>query len=386
MGLLSETLVPHRDHAGPAGCSPCCTPAACCRIGVLQRLDDIIYDARLRATMPRTLDERIVIVDIDEKSLAEVGRWPWGRNRLAELVDELFERQKIALRRLRRGVRRARRELGPQAPAPAGPGGAEGPARLRREARRSCRPASTTTPPSPGRCTSAPWCWATTSPATATAAPPACCPAPVMPQGSPARAADQVHQLERLRRQHRAAGARRRRWRGFFNPIVDARRRGARGAAAGRIQGPVLRVAGAGDVPGADRACRRWSRAFRRSASCRATSGLDSIRLRLGEQALAVPVAEGVTTLVPFRGPGGAAAARSVRLGGRRARQAPAAPASLKDKIVLVGTTAPGPAGPARHAGGRGLRRASRRTPTSSPACWTTGSPSSPTTRSATTW
>jgi adenylate cyclase len=43
---------------------------------------------------PRTLDERIVIVDIDEKSLAEVGRWPWGRNRLAELVDELFERQK----------------------------------------------------------------------------------------------------------------------------------------------------------------------------------------------------------------------------------------------------------------------------------------------------
>jgi hypothetical protein len=66
-------------------------------IGVLQRLDDIIYDARLRATMPRTLDERIVIVDIDEKSLAEVGRWPWGRNRLAELVDELFDRQKVAI-------------------------------------------------------------------------------------------------------------------------------------------------------------------------------------------------------------------------------------------------------------------------------------------------
>lgn len=67
------------------------------RIGVLQRLDDIIYDARLRATMPQTLDERIVIVDIDEKSLAEVGHWPWGRNKLAGLVDELFERQQIAL-------------------------------------------------------------------------------------------------------------------------------------------------------------------------------------------------------------------------------------------------------------------------------------------------
>src|SRR5688572_8324215 len=65
-------------------------------INVLQRLDDIIYDARLRATMPRTLDERIVIVDIDEKSLAEVG-WPWSRYRFAELIDELFDRQKTAL-------------------------------------------------------------------------------------------------------------------------------------------------------------------------------------------------------------------------------------------------------------------------------------------------
>ncbi len=33
------------------------------RIGVLQRLDDIIYDARLRATMPRTLDDRFTSID-----------------------------------------------------------------------------------------------------------------------------------------------------------------------------------------------------------------------------------------------------------------------------------------------------------------------------------
>ena len=66
-------------------------------IGVLQRLDDIIYDARVRATMPGTIDERIVIVDIDEKSLAEIGRFPWGRNKLAQLVNILFDQQKIAL-------------------------------------------------------------------------------------------------------------------------------------------------------------------------------------------------------------------------------------------------------------------------------------------------
>ena len=66
-------------------------------LGVLKRLDDIIYDARLTATAPKTLDDRIVIVDIDEKSLAEVGRWPWGRNRMAQLVNELFDQQQIAI-------------------------------------------------------------------------------------------------------------------------------------------------------------------------------------------------------------------------------------------------------------------------------------------------
>ena len=66
-------------------------------LGLLHRIDNLIYDARLRATMPRTLDERIVIVDIDEKSLAEVGRWPWSRDRMAQLAQELFDRQQAAV-------------------------------------------------------------------------------------------------------------------------------------------------------------------------------------------------------------------------------------------------------------------------------------------------
>ncbi|HMN92029.1 MAG TPA: adenylate/guanylate cyclase domain-containing protein [Hydrogenophaga sp.] len=61
----------------------------------LQRLDQIIYDARLKAALPQGTDERIVIVDIDEQSLAEQGRWPWPRDRVAALVDELFERQGV---------------------------------------------------------------------------------------------------------------------------------------------------------------------------------------------------------------------------------------------------------------------------------------------------
>jgi adenylate cyclase len=66
-------------------------------LDMLDRLDHVIYDARLRADMPQTLDDRIVIVDIDEKSLSDIGRWPWGRNVLAELVNRLFDQQGIAL-------------------------------------------------------------------------------------------------------------------------------------------------------------------------------------------------------------------------------------------------------------------------------------------------
>lgn len=64
---------------------------------LLRQLDDFIYDTRLRTTMPGTLDDRIVIVDIDEKSLADIGRWPWNRLRLAELANELTERQQVRL-------------------------------------------------------------------------------------------------------------------------------------------------------------------------------------------------------------------------------------------------------------------------------------------------
>jgi adenylate cyclase len=66
-------------------------------VGLIQTLEHVIYDAKLRSVMPQTLDSRIVVVDIDEKSLAEIGQWPWGRNKLADLVDELFVRQKIAV-------------------------------------------------------------------------------------------------------------------------------------------------------------------------------------------------------------------------------------------------------------------------------------------------
>ncbi|HUO97460.1 MAG TPA: CHASE2 domain-containing protein, partial [Rhizomicrobium sp.] len=67
------------------------------RVGLIDQLDNIIYDARLRLTMPGKADPRIVILDIDEKSLGEVGRWPWSRNVMARLMDKLFDQYRVAL-------------------------------------------------------------------------------------------------------------------------------------------------------------------------------------------------------------------------------------------------------------------------------------------------
>jgi adenylate cyclase len=63
----------------------------------VHQFENILYDARLRMTMPRGRDERIVILDIDERSLGEVGRWPWRRDLMAELTAKLFERYGVAL-------------------------------------------------------------------------------------------------------------------------------------------------------------------------------------------------------------------------------------------------------------------------------------------------
>ena len=62
---------------------------------LVQQMELFAYDARLRLFMSRTLDPRVVILDIDEKSLNAEGRWPWSRNKLAAMVKELFDHYKV---------------------------------------------------------------------------------------------------------------------------------------------------------------------------------------------------------------------------------------------------------------------------------------------------
>lgn len=61
------------------------------RLGFVQVLDARLYDYRMLLSLPHSTDDRIVILDIDEKSLKQEGRWPWGRDKLARLVDDLFD-------------------------------------------------------------------------------------------------------------------------------------------------------------------------------------------------------------------------------------------------------------------------------------------------------
>ena len=64
-------------------------------LSFFQRLELQAYDARLLSTMPEKIDPRVVIIDIDEKSLAAEGRWPWGRDKVAALVQQAFENYKV---------------------------------------------------------------------------------------------------------------------------------------------------------------------------------------------------------------------------------------------------------------------------------------------------
>ena len=67
------------------------------RIAGLDTLENLIYDTRVRFTATNESDPRVVILDIDEKSLGSqmLGRWPWSRDRLEELISILFNNYKI---------------------------------------------------------------------------------------------------------------------------------------------------------------------------------------------------------------------------------------------------------------------------------------------------
>jgi adenylate cyclase len=308
-------------------------------IGVLQRLDHIIYDARLRWTMPQTMDERIVIVDIDEKSLAEVGRWPWARDRLAELVDEMFERQQAAMvgfdvvfaeRDDSSGLKQLRRLAQSDLKDQPGfalkvdqlQGSLDYDALFAKSLRR--RPVVLGyyfTSDRGGRTSGV-------------------LPAPVMEKeslrGRPVKVTNWNGYGASIEPLAAAAPLG-----GFFNPVVDQ---------DGVVRSiPLLAEFGERYYESLALAMFRMisgmptvEPGFPAERFLRNYQGLDSVRLRLGQKTFSVPVAEGVTMLVPFRGRGGVSGGSFKYVSASDLLSKRLAPGSLKGKIILVGTTAPG--------------------------------------------
>lgn len=64
---------------------------------LVETLENLSYDFRLQLSLPSQVDKKVVIIDIDEKSLAQIGQWPWERNILAEMVDKLFDHYNISV-------------------------------------------------------------------------------------------------------------------------------------------------------------------------------------------------------------------------------------------------------------------------------------------------
>jgi HD-GYP domain-containing protein (c-di-GMP phosphodiesterase class II) len=58
---------------------------------LLSTLDLKVYDTLLKSRSGRAVSGSIVIIDIDTKSLAQYGQWPWPRYRIAQLLDKLRE-------------------------------------------------------------------------------------------------------------------------------------------------------------------------------------------------------------------------------------------------------------------------------------------------------
>lgn len=49
-----------------------------------------LQDTRAQSAAPATTHPELVILDIDERSLAEIGRWPWPRDQLAQVLNKVF--------------------------------------------------------------------------------------------------------------------------------------------------------------------------------------------------------------------------------------------------------------------------------------------------------
>lgn len=64
---------------------------------LLTLVEAATYDARTRLTLDGPGQAQVTVLDIDERSIAVEGQWPWPRDKLAALVDLLFDHYGVAV-------------------------------------------------------------------------------------------------------------------------------------------------------------------------------------------------------------------------------------------------------------------------------------------------
>ena len=57
----------------------------------IDQIENLLYDTRVRLSAPGGIDERIVIIAIDEASLQQHGHWPFTREKFAQMMGNLFD-------------------------------------------------------------------------------------------------------------------------------------------------------------------------------------------------------------------------------------------------------------------------------------------------------
>lgn len=63
----------------------------------LYYIDNLFYDSFMRSTTTGVSSDDVLVIDVDERSITEIGQWPWPRYRMAQLLEKLGSMQPAAI-------------------------------------------------------------------------------------------------------------------------------------------------------------------------------------------------------------------------------------------------------------------------------------------------
>ncbi len=301
--MALRELLPMRTRRLVLGLGLVATAIACelghLSLPLVETLDRYLYDTRLRL-QPAKPNSRVLIVDIDERSLKEQGRWPWSRETLGKMVQTI---------------------------------GREGGARAIGFDMVFAEPHATQDPVLMRSLIGSPVALGYYFSSELGAVSTGMLPSPVWPASVLAERRLSVTSwngyganVVPLARVARAAG--------FFNPVVDR---------DGVVRSLPLLAEYKGQLY-ESLAVATLRIYFGNAPLTLRAEGLHADSLGFGpagEQAR-IPISEGTTALVPFQGRGGAAASRFRYVSATDVLEGRVEPRVFRDRIVLIGTSAPG--------------------------------------------